>query len=137
MRGAPIHFDDLAFSSAIESDPIARPIRVAETENQARKNIVEGALQCEAQNDRYGAGRNKQSLNREIKHIGDDGENRDRIGERGKKVLNEFPLAWPAFEHDDAADQSDQEPSRPQPPRDHQRAAMASRKGAPVGCSGS
>jgi hypothetical protein len=83
---------NLALCSSLDIDPVTGLVRAAETENKARKHIVQSALKCKTEDDGNNTGNGKQALDRKIKHIGDDGEGRGQINE------------------------SDQEPSCPKPP---------------------
>jgi hypothetical protein len=122
MRCAPIHFDDLAFGSSLDIDPVPRTVGAAQTEHKPRKHIVQRALQRKTKDDGDNAGSRKQALDGKIEHIGDDGEGRGQVDESRKEVLNELPFVLSAFKNDDAANESDQEPSRPKPPSNLQDA---------------
>jgi hypothetical protein len=57
VRRPPVQFDNLALGWAVEFDPISQPVWTVETEHQTGKNVVQGILEREAQENRDYAGR--------------------------------------------------------------------------------
>src|SRR5271157_4567443 len=120
MRCPPVQFDNAAFRATVNLDPIPRFVGVAETEHESGKNVVQAALERETEDDGNDAGGGEQALNGEIENIGDDGESRSQIDQGRENILNELTVTRAPFEDDHGSHQGDQEPSRPEPPRDFQ-----------------
>ena len=116
----PVYFDNAAVRAAVETDPVTRPIRPAEAQHNAREDIPQGALECQAEDDRDHAGSREQALDRKIEDISDDGKEGGEINQAGEQVLQQLALARPVFDDHKSAEKADQKPSRPQPPRDFQ-----------------
>ena len=45
MRRSPVQFDNTAFRTAVDFDPISGLVRVAETEHESGKNVIQAALE--------------------------------------------------------------------------------------------
>ena len=118
MRRSPVQFDNTAFRTAVDFDPISGLVRVAETEHEFGKNVIQAALERKTEDDGDDAGGGEQALNGEIENIGDDGETGSQIDEGGDDILNELTVSRAPFEDDHGSNQGDQEPSRPKPPGD-------------------
>ena len=103
-------------------DPVAGQIGPAEIEHDPGKEIAERALQREAEDDRQHTRGGKQSLDRKLQDIGGDRKQRGEIGHAGEKILQQPALARAALEGHEGAQETDDEPGRPQPPDDLQEA---------------
>jgi hypothetical protein len=117
---APVHLDDPAVGAAVDADPIARPVRAAEIQHDAREDVAQRALQRQSENDRDNARGREQASDRQIEDIGNDREYRGKVDQTSEQILDQLPFAWPALGNNKDAQNADQKPSGPQPPRDLQ-----------------
>src|SRR6185503_813094 len=120
MRSAPVQLDDLAFRSPFKLDPIIQPIGTAETEYQTREHVAHRTLQRQAYDDRDGSRGRNQPLHRKVEYVGDDGEESCQIDKPSQDVLEKLAFPRTEFEDEHDAQDADEQPSRPDPPRNLQ-----------------
>lgn len=122
MRRAPIHLDHPTVGPAFYGNPVARPIRSAEIEDDPRKHGTQRALQRQPPDDGYNPGRRQQTPNRQIEDVGDDRKQRADINRAREQILDQLALARSVLGHHEGAHDADQEPGCPQLPPDLQGA---------------
>lgn len=108
MGGTPVGFDDTAFDTVIQHDPVADRVGPAEIERDARKDVAQGALHRQAEDDGKDTRRGDQRADGKAEDIGDHREDCAEIDQADDQILNEATFSRLAFEDQEDADEGDQ-----------------------------